>query len=282
MSSFHDRIAAARHTLVSAGFRPEDAAVDADVLARHVLAWDTASLFAHASDEASDAFTQQFDRLIRRRARREPVAFLTGHREFWGLDFKVTPATLIPRPETEFIVEEALKEMPDGRAATVLDIGTGSGCLAVAIASERPAARVIATDTSMPALQVARENARTHGVSSRIDFVRTDLASGLRLSADIIVSNPPYVPAWDASNLLPDVILYEPATALFGGTDGLSLLRRLFVEVPALLAPGGTFIVEFGYGQDDDVRIAAEGEGWTVVRMAHDLQDIPRTLVLRR
>jgi release factor glutamine methyltransferase len=282
MSSFHDRIAAARQTLVEAGFRPNDAAIDADVLARHVLAWDAARLFAHGAEEAPDEFTHQFERLIRRRAHREPVAFLTGHREFWGLDFKVTPATLIPRPETEFIVEEALSAMPPERNATVLDIGTGSGCLAVAIAKERPDARVVATDTSMRALHVARENARTHGVDGRVRFVCADLASGLRLEADVIVSNPPYVPSWDASNLMPDVILYEPASALFGGADGLSVIRRLFVEAPARLARGGTFIVEFGYGQDDDVLAAAEAQGWTAVRMARDLQGIPRTLVLRR
>ena len=280
MSSFHDRIAAARQTLVDAGFRAKDAAVDADVLARHVLAWDTARLFAHGSEPASDEFTQQFDRLVRRRAHREPVAFLTGHREFWGLDFKVTPATLIPRPETEFIVEAALDLLAAGRRATILDIGTGSGCLAVAIGKERPAARVVATDMSVHALEIARENARTHGVDVR--FVCADLASGLDLEADVIVSNPPYVPSWDAANLMPDVIVYEPAMALFGGTDGLTLIRRLLVELPPRLARGGTFIVEFGYGQDDDVRHAAEEHGWTVVRMLCDLQDIPRTLVLRR
>jgi release factor glutamine methyltransferase len=280
MPSFHERIAAARQTLVSAGFRAKDAAIDADVLARHVLAWDAARLFAHASEEAPDEFTHHFERLVRRRAHREPVAFITGHREFWGLDFKVTPATLIPRPETEMIVEEALKALPADRRATVLDIGTGTGCLAIAIAKERPSSRVVATDLSIQALEVARENAHTHGVDA--DFVCTDLVSGLGLRADVIVSNPPYVPSWDAANLMPDVILFEPATALFGGADGMTLIRRLLVELPPRLAPDGTFIVEFGYGQDDDVRAAAEEQGWTVVRLAHDLQDIPRTMVLRR
>jgi release factor glutamine methyltransferase len=277
-----ERIAAARQTLVNAGFRPEDAAFDADVLARHVLGWDLARLLAHNREPASSEFIERFQAAIARRARREPVAFITGHREFWGLDFTVTPATLVPRPETEAIVEEAVRLLPAAETRTVLDVGTGSGCLAVAIAHERPLATVIATDISHAALVVARQNARTHGVASRVRFVHTDLVAGIRARADVIVSNPPYVPDQTAVVLPPDVVRYEPATALFGGLDGLSVIRRLFADAPQNLAPGGAFIVEFGFGQEDDVQLVAEREEWRVDQVLHDLQGIARTFILRR
>jgi release factor glutamine methyltransferase len=277
-----ERIAAGRQTLVEAGFSPADAIFDAEVLARHVLGWDLARLVAHNREPVTPEFVEQFEAAIERRARREPVAFITGHREFWGLEFAVTPATLVPRPETELIVEEALRLLPVSAPAAVLDIGTGSGCVGVAIAHERPGAMVIATDLSHAALLVARRNAATHGVASRVRFVQTDLAAGIGAHVNLIVSNPPYVPEVMAPGILPDVLRYEPHTALFGGSDGLSIIRRLFTEARQHLAPGGTFIVEFGFGQEDDVRTAAEREGWQVDRALHDLQGIARTIVLRR
>jgi release factor glutamine methyltransferase len=276
------RIAAARQTLIEAGYRPGDAALDAEVLARHVLGWDLARLVAHNREPVTPEFLERFQAAIERRARHEPVAFITGHREFWGLDFAVTPATLVPRPETEMIVEEALRLLPASESATVLDIGTGSGCVGVSIAHERPGVTVIATDLSHAALLVARRNARTHGVDSRVRFVRTDLSTGIGAHVNVIVSNPPYVPEVAAPALLPDVLRYEPHTALFGGTDGLSVVRRLFTEARRNLAPGGAFIVEFGFGQEDDVRAAAEREAWRVDGVLHDLQGIARTIVLRR
>lgn len=277
-----ERIAAARETLVNAGLRPADAAIDADVLARHVLGWDLARLLARKREPAPAGFDPRFETLIARRARREPVALITGHREFWGLDFEVTPATLVPRPETERVVEEALGLLPAAAPATVLDIGTGTGCLGIAIAHERPAATVVATDISHGALLVARRNAATHGVAPRMRFVQADLVAGLDVRADVIVSNPPYVPDQTAIPLPPDVVRYEPACALFGGLDGLAIIRRLFAAAPHRLAPGGTFIVEFGFGQEDDVREIAEREGWRVDRVLYDLQELARTLVLRR
>ncbi|MGH9372163.1 MAG: peptide chain release factor N(5)-glutamine methyltransferase [Vicinamibacterales bacterium] len=280
--SLHARIAAGRQALVDAGFKPEDAALDADVLARHVLGWDLARLLAHDREPATPAFSERFQAVIGRRVRREPVAFITGHREFWGLDFEVTPATLVPRPETEMIVDEALRLFPESASPTVLDVGTGTGCLAVAIAVERPRARMTATDISHAALLVARRNAHAHGVAGRVRFVRTDLARGLRVPADLIVSNPPYVPDQTASSLPADVASYEPATALFGGSDGLAVIRRLFAGARHHLAPGGTFIVEFGFGQEDSVRQLASDHGWHVAGLLHDLQGIPRTIVLRR
>jgi release factor glutamine methyltransferase len=280
--SLHACIASGRQTLVDAGFRPDDAAIDADVLARHVLGWDLARLLAHNREPASADFIERFEKAIGRRARREPVALITGHREFWGLDFIVTPDTLVPRPETEFIVEEALRQIPLEASTTVLDIGTGTGCLAVAIASERPRCRIVATDISQGALMVARQNARTHGVGDRIHFVRTDLSSGVLARADVIVSNPPYVPDYLTATLPPDVVRYEPDMALFGGGDGLAIIRRLFSDVDRNLTTGGCVVMEFGFGQEEAVRSTAAAQGWHAETLIHDLQGIPRTIVLRR
>lgn len=282
MASLHEHIAAARRALAGAGFPAADAALDAEVLARDVLGWDRTRLITQGGDPAPPEFIERFDRAVERRLRREPVAFITGHREFWGLDFLVTPATLVPRPETELIVEEALRIVPSDRHATFLDVGTGSGCLAVTLARERPSARVVATDLSLEALLVARRNAVRHGVSDRVRFVRTDLMSGLSLAADLIVANPPYVPENSANALPPDVVRYEPPAALFGGPDGLAVIRRLLADASLHLAPGGRFIVEFGFGQEHSVRELARRSGWTVVRVVNDLQGIARTIVLGR
>ena len=277
----YEQIADGRRRLVAAGFAADAAAVDADVLARYVLGWDMARLLAHNREPAPDGFGPRFDAAITRRALREPVAMILGTREFWGRDFAVTRATLVPRPETELIVEEALRILPPGPPA-IIDIGTGTGCLAITLAAERPDAHVFATDISHEALLVALANARTHGVARRVQLIRCDLAEALRIEADLIVSNPPYVPDSSALPLAADVVSYEPATALFGGADGLRVLNRLFARAPAWLAPDGAFIVEFGYGQEESVRGAAEREGWTVRRMLHDLQGIARTVVLGR
>jgi release factor glutamine methyltransferase len=279
--TLHQHITAARRQLEAAGIAADAAAIDAEVLARHVLGWDRAQLLSHYRDAAPAAFSERYQPLVDRRSRREPVAMITGTREFWSRDFAVTPNTLVPRPDTELIVEEALRILPD-RASTVIDIGTGSGCLAVTLAAERPQDLVVATDISHEALLVARANARRHQVDGRLQFVRTDLASGLRIQADLIVSNPPYVPYRDAGSLPVDVSDYEPAMALFGGRDGLAIIERLLLTLTPRLAPDAAFIVEFGDGQEDDVAAAAEREGWQVVRMRRDLQGIARTAVLER
>lgn len=280
--SVHERIAAGRRALLDAGFPARDARLDADVLARHVLGWDLARLLTRNQQPAPPDFGDRFDELIARRVRREPVALITGRREFCGLDFLVTSATLVPRPETERIVEEALGLIPAGSPSTVLDVGTGSGCLAVSIAHARPAALVVATDISHEALLVARRNAIAHGVAERVRLVRADLTAGLRMTADVIVSNPPYVPDAAAAVLVADVVGYEPGAALFGGADGLFVMRRLLAAAPARLATGGVLVVEFGDGQEEMVRALAESEGWRIERVLHDLQGIARTLVLRR
>jgi release factor glutamine methyltransferase len=279
--TLHQHIAAARRQLEAAGINPDAAALDAEVLARHVLGWDRAQLLSRNRDAAPAAFSERYQPLVDRRARREPVALITGSREFWGRDFVVTPDTLVPRPETEFIVEEALRRLPE-RPSTVIDVGTGTGCLAVTLAAERPQDVVVATDISHQALLVARRNAERHHVDERLTLIRTDLVSGLQMKADLVVSNPPYVPDIDVTRLPADVGRYEPATALFGGPDGLSVIERLLATLTPLLAPQAAFIVEFGYGQEDHVCAAAAQAGWQVVAVKSDLQGIPRTAVLER
>ena len=282
MASPAERIAHARARLVAAGLPDEDAAIDAEVLARHVLAWDRARLLAHGREPAPQDFAAKFDALVGRRARREPVAQIVSHREFWNLDFEVTRDVLIPRPETEAIVEEALIFARERPVATAIDVGTGSGCLAVSIARDLPALQVTATDRSEAALAVARRNAARHGVSDRVAFLKTDLLNGIDGRVDLIVSNPPYVPDRDAASLPPEVRDFEPHEALFGGPDGLVVIRRLLHSAHNRLADAGRLIVEFGLGQDPAVRRLAVDFKWNVVRVRQDLQGIPRTVVLSR
>jgi release factor glutamine methyltransferase len=279
----HERLAEARLTLTAAGIPADEAALDAELLARHVLECDRATLLTRARDPLPSAFNRLFQTLVMRRVEREPLAHIVGHREFWGLEFEVTPAVLIPRPETELIVEEALAALPSREAVRrFVDVGTGSGCLAVALAVEFPGARVTATDVSAEALAVAYRNAERHNVLPRVSFIQTDLVEGIIDEADLIVSNPPYVPDGEARTLQPEVARYEPPAALFGGADGLDVIRKLLAHVHTRLASDGLLIVEFGFGQEAAVREAAERAGWVIVRVRSDLQRIPRVALLRR
>lgn len=281
MASVRERIDAARDRLVQAGLQPADAAIDAAVLARHVLGWDRAALLTHGREIAPPSFVTQFDEFVARRAAREPVAMITGVREFWGLAFEVTRDVLIPRPETELIVEEALTASGD-TPRRIVDVGTGSGCLAIALGCEFPHARVVGTDISPAALAVARRNAERHGVTSRVSFVRTNFLGGIGHDVDLIVSNPPYVPEAAAAGLSPEVVRHEPHTALFSGGDGLGAIREILRDSAGHLSPPGRLILEFGYGQEDEVTTMAAGEGWRVINVREDLQGIPRVVVLGR
>jgi release factor glutamine methyltransferase len=278
MRSLYDRIAEARQVLVRAGLPSDQAAIDAEVLARHALGWDRARLLAEGRGDTPDGFHERFAALIERRGRREPVAFITGHREFWGLDFEVTRDVLIPRPETELIIEAACNARPGGTYDRIVDVGTGSGCLAVSLALEFPNAHVLATDISSAALAVATRNAARHGVSQRVTFARADLLESISRPVDLIVSNPPYVPV--AAGLSPDVARYEPSVALYSGTDGLSILVRLIASARARLAERGVFVVEFGYGQDAQILERAAAADWRSVTIVEDLQQIPRVAVM--
>ena len=283
--SLHRLAIAARERFVNAGIPPDQAAIDADVLARRAAGWDRAAWLAHRDEEGAPDVTAQFDAWVVRRERREPVAYILGVREFWGLDFAVSPAVLIPRPETELIVETALDVLAaKDRAWAIADVGTGSGCLAVALAHERSAATVVASDISGTALNVARGNAQRHGVSSRITFVETSLLDGLSGPFDLIVANPPYVPAAARASLSPDVKDHEPEAALFGhGGDGLDEIRALLAQAGSRLAQDGVLLMEFGFGQGDAVRDALQSApGLRIDRVLRDLQGHERTLLARR
>src|SRR3954463_13980203 len=194
MAPLPERLADARERIVRAGIARDEATLDAEVLARHVLACDRATLLIRAGDPLPSAFDRLYHALVERRVAREPVAYITGHREFWGLEFEVTPAVLIPRPETELIAEEALAPLPPREGARrIVDVGTGSGCLAVALAIEFPSATVIATDSAAGALEVAHRNCSRHNVRDRISLLHADLFEGMNGAANLIVSNPPYL-----------------------------------------------------------------------------------------
>jgi release factor glutamine methyltransferase len=260
-----------------------DVSVDARVLAGFVLGWDAARLLTHDDDAEPAGFAERYEALVERRARSEPVAYITGEKEFWNLSFEVSPAVLIPRPETETIVEVALARFPYAAPFAAADVGTGSGCLAVALAKERPLAAVTATDISDDALQIARRNAVRHGVASKIRFIETDVLEGVEGRFDLIMANPPYVPESDRDTLQPDVRDYEPPLALFAGADGLTIIRRLLAQAASRLAAGGTLMFEFGFGQADAVTsLIANAPGLTMIDLKRDLQDIPRVAVAVR
>lgn len=273
------RLAYRSSTKSSEGGGDQNAALDAEVLARHVLGWSREQWIAGSRSAPPADFAARFDALVARRATGEPVAYITGTREFWGLDFEVTPAVLIPRPETEFLVEEALA-LVDARGLTrIADAGTGSGCIAVALAHSRPALRIAATDISNAALDVAARNARRHGVDDRIDFQHADLLDGVR-DVDLIVSNPPYIPMRDAGTLMRDVVDFEPHSALFAGGDGLDIIRALLAGAAAR-QPSPPVIFEFGTSEQS-VRDAVAASGLRLVKIVCDLAGIPRIAVAER
>jgi len=295
--------------LVQQGFAPPDARVDAGVLARALLGWDVATWLIRHQEPAPGDFSPRLEAWIARRGRHEPVAYITGEREFFGRLFRVTPDVLIPRPETEFVVEAALEwarlhtpsSAPDSLAPTtsprpraqplgeanrrlaafgVLDVGTGSGCLAVTLACELPRAAVTATDVSSDALIVARDNAARHHVADRIAVVEGPLFADQAGPWDLIVSNPPYVPRRDYDGLAADVRDFEPRVALLGGDDGLEVIRAITRAAAGALAPAGLLVMEIGAGQGDAVRALIDettGLSWT--RVLPDLQGIPRVVV---
>jgi release factor glutamine methyltransferase len=260
-----------------------DGDFDASVLARFILGWDAARLLTHDDDPEPAGFAERYEALVERRARFEPVAYITGEKEFWNLSFEVSPAVLIPRPETEAMVEAALARFPARAPFAAVDVGTGSGCLAVAISKERPLAVVTATDISTAALEVARRNAARHEVANRIHFIETDLLEGVEGPFDLIVSNPPYVSESDRGTLQTDVRDYEPPLALFAGEDGLAIVRRLLTQAAGRLAAGGTLMFEFGFGQADTVTsLIANAPGLTLIELKRDLRDIPRIAIVVR
>jgi len=284
--SIREKINAARARLAAAGIDHGEAGRDANLLARHVLGWDRAMVMTRENDEATADFIARYDPLVERRARREPAAYIRGVQEFWSRDFMVTPAVLIPRPETELVVEEFLARLPEdlpNRKQRVADIGTGSGCIAVTVAAERPYVDVIATDISEDALRVAKQNAATHGVADRIAFRTAAYLTGAPEQFDFILANPPYVTERDYQNLAPEVREYEPAMALVSGEDGFRDIRQIVDLSTAYLAPGGTLLMEIGYDQADAVADLVQSfPALTLASIANDLQNIPRVAIIDR
>jgi len=282
--SIHRRVAAARDRLREAGISHAESDLDARLLAQHVLGWTTERFLSDGQSGEPDGFAHHYDSLVARRATREPLAYIVGTREFWGLDFDVSPAVLIPRPSTELIVEAVLDLFPDRwTPLRIADVCTGCGCVAVALAHERPAASIVATDISYEALAVARRNAAQHRVADRIIWRHTDLLDGVEGFFDAIVANPPYVVDDARPALQPEVRDHEPALALFGGADGLDLVARLVAAAPDRLRAGGVLIFEFGLGQDVDIENLIDSSAeLQLVDVRRDLEGIARTAVARR
>jgi release factor glutamine methyltransferase len=282
--TIHARVGEARQQLRAAGVSPVESDLDARLLAQHVLGWTTERFYTDANAPAPDDFALRYDDLVARRVTREPLAYIVGHREFWGLDLEVNPNVLIPRPSTELIVEAIVDLFPLQRAPlAVADVCTGCGCVAVAIAHERPLATVLATDISEEALAVARRNAARHGVGNRVTFRHGDLLAGIDGTFDAILANPPYVLDRARPALQPEVRDHEPAVALFGGADGMGLLKRLVDEAPSRLRSGGHLIMEFGLGQDVEIEeLIEQSPELTLTGVRRDLQGIARTAIAKR
>ena len=242
-------------------------------------------MIARGSEEVPDAALALFEAAIAQRARRRPLQHLTGHQAFWKHDFIVTPDVLIPRPETELLVETALEAIRDLRAPVIVDVGTGSGCIALSLAAERPDARVHATDLSPAALLVAHGNASRLRLQSKVTFHEGDLLDALGTEAgaiDLVVGNPPYVSAEEWATLEPEVRDHDPRLALVPPEGVAGLYGRLFASAARRLRAGGVCVVEIGQGQADMVAGEARAAGLEVVEVRPDLQGIPRALVARR
>jgi release factor glutamine methyltransferase len=288
----------------------------AELLLLHALGRDRTWLYAHPEEQVSNADAERFFALIARRVNGEPTQHLTGKQEFWGLEFEVSPDVLIPRPETEHIIEVALdrlalRELRAGRKQTltgeglqIADIGTGSGCIAIALAKELPGATIYATDISSAALAVARRNAARHPVSNSIHFIESNLlenlpSAGARYIApprsqgsipelhqspllDLIASNPPYIGRREAAKLMREVRDHEPEIALYGGEEGYELYAGLIAQAAAHLKPGGILVLELGHNSLPAVQPLLDATSWTNVAVTNDLAGIPRILAAER
>jgi release factor glutamine methyltransferase len=255
---------------------------EAGSLLAYRLGRDRSFVIAHADDELATEEFAAFKSLVKRRARGEPLQYITGHQEFFKLDFEVTPDVLIPRPETELIVETALELLQHERAPYFADIGTGSGCIAISVLHELPEARAVALDVSSAALGVAQRNASRHDVENRLELVESDLFSAIEPNGSfrLIVSNPPYV-SIDELEMIQREVSYEPRTALAAGSDGLAVLRRLLDEARPFLQSGGYFVFEIGFGQDQAVKRLIDQRIWKLIDVRADLQSTPRAFVLQ-
>jgi release factor glutamine methyltransferase len=276
------------------------ASLAAELLLMHTLGCDRTWLYSHPEQELDADAREQYFSLVAQRASGVPTQHLTGHQEFWGLEFEVSPDVLIPRPETEHLIEVALQRLgvepndasPRHKAELrIADIGTGSGCIAVALAKEFPSARIIATDISAAALEIARRNAQRHGVANRIDFIECNLLDALHESRitnhesrplDLIASNPPYIGLHESATLPREVRDHEPHSALFGGETGTELYPPLIAQAATLLKPGGILVLELGHYSAGHVSSLLTTSEWTDVVLTNDLAGIKRVASARR
>ena len=279
MNSIAEVLREASQILQNAGV-PE-ARREAGSLLSFVIGKDRTFLIAHADDELNDAHVDQFREVIERRAAGEPLQYITGTQDFFGREFRVTRDVLIPRPETELLVEAAL-EINKPRSV-ICDVGTGSGCIALTLLCELEHARAVALDKSPAALEIAKFNAQKLAVADRVEFVVSDCFDSLdRHDFDLIVSNPPYVSAGVLEGLQREVRDHEPLIALSPGPDGLSIIRRLIQESPKFLKPNGDLIMEIGFDQGEAVQNLIDNEVWELLEVRPDLQGIPRIVLLRK
>ena len=264
----------------------EEAPLEAELLVRYATGLDRAGIFARSREALTPAEYHELRRLTFRRLRREPLPYILGQWEFFGLDFLVNPAVMIPRPETETLVEEALawyerRRAQDGRTLTIADVGTGSGCIAISLASKLPEANVIALDISRDALKVAAENAERHGVANRLRLLESDLLTAVSGTLDLVVANLPYIPDADVPSLQPEVSQYEPRIALGGGPDGLSLIRRLLAQAQPVLSPQGAIMLEINPPQSAALpREALDAFPAADVRVVQDLAGRDRLVAI--
>ncbi|MGA3223402.1 MAG: peptide chain release factor N(5)-glutamine methyltransferase [Acidobacteriaceae bacterium] len=271
-ASAGEALQAARARLAAVSKNPRR---DAELLLAHLLGWDQAALLTHPERVLSPAEADQFESMLRRRLASEPVQYITGVQEFFGLPFEVSPAVLIPRPETEHLVEAVLERFGRESSPRIVDVGTGSGAIAVALAHALPRSQVTAVDLSSAALEVARRNAERHGVLERVTLLQSDLLAVLE-SADfeVVLSNPPYIAEGEV--LEPQVLNYEPRSALYAGPTGLEIYERLIPQARRVLKPQGWLMLEIGYGQSTALsRLLSD---WNEVSFLNDLQGIPRVV----
>ena len=257
----------------------DSARLDAELLLAATLGLDRVGLYVNFEKPLDAAELAAFRERVQRRAQREPVQYILGETEFWSLAFNVGPEVLVPRADTEVLVEEALVRTEG--SARVLDVGTGSGAIAIALAHEKPEILVTALDCSEPALGVARNNAQRNGVADRVTCLLGDLASLPAGPFEVIVSNPPYIPSGDWQKLMPEVRDYEPRLALDGGDDGLEAYRQLVVQAGQVLVPGGWLLVEVGIGQAADVSVLFKVAGLVEIGQRDDYAGIPRVVMGR-
>lgn len=258
---------------------------EAGGLLQHVIGRDRTFVLAHPEQQLSQVQLQTFRELLKRRACGEPLQYLTAHQSFYGLDFEVARGVLIPRPETELLVELALEMIQGTGAPSICDVGTGSGCIAITLLHERKDAYAVSIDISAAAIEIAKRNALRHQVESRLTFVHANCFSSLspaEFSFDLIVSNPPYLAETDFADLQREVRDHEPLEALAGGQDGLDVVRRLLRESGAFLKPGGHLLIEIGFNQSAAVESFLEKQEWLAKGIRPDLQGIPRVVVLQK